>query len=75
VILEATLLAAFFLLGLAVQRHAPSPRLRERAWAAYWWTVTPTLLLTSFATIQFDRGLGLALAAAVLASWLVFGIG
>jgi predicted permease len=37
--------------------------------------VTPTLVLTSFSTIHFDRQLGLALAAAVIASWLVFGIG
>ncbi|MGH3005159.1 MAG: AEC family transporter [Gaiellaceae bacterium] len=74
-ILEIGLLALFFALGLAVQRRHPSERLRERAWTAYWWTVAPTLVFTAFSTIDFDRELGLALAAAVLASWLVIALG
>lgn len=74
-ILEVALLAVFFALGLAVQRRHPSDRFRERAWTAYWWAVTATLVFTSFSTIEFDRELGLALAAAVLASWLVIALG
>ncbi|MGH3035437.1 MAG: AEC family transporter [Gaiellaceae bacterium] len=70
-ILAVALLTAFFAFGLAVQRHAPSAVLRERLWAAYFWTVTPALVFTAFSTIEFDRELGLALAAAILASWLV----
>ncbi|MGH2997161.1 MAG: AEC family transporter, partial [Gaiellaceae bacterium] len=70
-ILAVALLTAFFAFGLAVQRHAPSAVLRERLWAAYFWTITPALVFTAFSTIEFDRELGLALAAAILASWLV----
>jgi predicted permease len=75
VLLEIVLLALFFALGLGMQRRRPSERLRERAWTAYWWTVTPTLVFTAFTTITFDRELGLALAAAVAASWLVIALG
>lgn len=74
-IFEIALLAVFLALGLALQGRHGSPRLRERAWTAYFWTVTPALVFTAFSTIEFDRGLGLALAAAVLASWLVIGLG
>jgi predicted permease len=58
-----------------MQRRRPSGRLRERAWTAYWWTVTPALVFTAFTTVSFDRELGLALAAAVAASWLVIALG
>jgi predicted permease len=75
VLLEIVLLVVFFGLGLGLQRRRPSERLRERAWTVYWWTVTPTLVFTAFTTITFDRELGLALAAAVAASWLVIAIG
>jgi hypothetical protein len=75
VLLEIVLLGLFFALGLGMQRHRPSDRLRELAWDAYWWTITSTLVFTSFSTIEFDRELGLALAAAVLASWLVIALG
>lgn len=74
----ATAIAALvlsFALGLWVQRRLPGERVRNRSWAAYFWTVTPLLVVTSFTTITFDRGLGLALAAAVIASWTVIGIG
>ncbi|HEX2045635.1 MAG TPA: AEC family transporter [Gaiellaceae bacterium] len=74
-LVEVALLAVFLALGLALQRRDASDVLRERAWAAYWWTVTPTLVFTSFSTVEVDRELGLALAAAVLASWLVIALG
>jgi predicted permease len=75
VLLEIVLLALFFALGLGLQRRRPSERLRERAWTVYWWTVTPALVFTAFTTIGFDQDLGLALAAAVAASWLVIALG
>lgn len=74
-LLDVAGLAVFFALGLALQRRRGSESLRGRAWAAYWWTVTPTLVFTSFSTVDVDHELGLALAAAVLASWLVIGLG
>lgn len=73
--LEVALLVLFFALGLVLQRRHPGERARQVAWAAYWWTVATTLVFTSFSTVHFDRGLGLALAAAVLASWLVMALG
>jgi hypothetical protein len=64
-----------FALGLWAQRSFPGDRLRSRSWTAYFWTVTPLLVFTAFTTITLDRGLGLALAAAILASWAVIAIG
>ena len=71
---QIALLTLFFLVGLAVQRSPWAPVLRGRTWTTYFWTVTPVLVFTAFSTIHFDRQLGLALAAAVLASWLVVAI-
>lgn len=68
-------LALSFALGLWVQRRLPGERVHSRSWAAYFWTITPLLVFTSFTTITFDRRLGLALAAAVVASWTVIGVG
>lgn len=64
-----------FALGLWVQRAVPGDRLRTRSWTVYFWTVTPLLVFTAFTTVTLDRGLGLALAAAILASWTVIGLG
>jgi predicted permease len=75
VLFEIALLVLFFALGLGMQRRRRSECLRERAWTAYWWTVTPALVFTAFTTVSFDRELGLALAAAVAASWLVIALG
>jgi hypothetical protein len=69
------LLVLCFALGLWAQRRLPGDRLRARAWTTYFWTVTPLLVFTAFTTIGLDAGLGLAIAAAILASWAVIGIG
>jgi predicted permease len=69
------LLAATFAIGLVVQRLHPSPWVLSTAWALYFWTVTPALVFYSFSTLTFDRGLTLALAAAIVASWLVLAVG
>jgi len=44
-------------------------------WTAYFWSVAPALVFYAFSTVRFDRGLGLALAAAILSSWLVVLLG
>jgi predicted permease len=75
VVADLALLGLFFGIGLAVQRRYPSQALRQRAWTVFWWTVTPTLVFSVFSSVEFDHDLGLALAAAILASWLVVGLG
>lgn len=72
---ELALLAVSFTLGLAVQRRRPAESLRARAWTAYFWTLAPALVFYAFSTVSFDRELTLALAAAIIASWLVIGFG
>lgn len=72
--LEIALLVVFFALGLAAQRIRAAEILRERSWTAYFWTITPALVFYAFSTVAVDRELGLALGAAVAASWLVLGI-
>lgn len=72
---EIVLLILSFAAGIAVQRALPSDRFRARAWTAYFWTMAPVLVFYSFSTVTFDRALGLALAAAILATWTVAGLG
>ena len=72
---EVLILAVSFAVGLAAQRALPGERVRARAWTAYFWTVVPVLVFYSFSTVTFDRALGLALAAAVAATWIVAGLG
>ena len=74
-ILEVAVLALFFTLGLAVQRRRAADTVRTRAWTGYFWTLAPLLVFFAFSTIPVDRYLGLALAASILASWIVMGIG
>jgi malate permease and related proteins len=74
VAVDLALLGLFFGIGLAVQRRYPSQALRQRAWTVFWWTVTPTLVLSVFSSVDVDRALVLALVAAILASWLVVGL-
>ena len=73
--MSIALLAATLAVGLGVQRMHPSPLVLRAVWAVYFWTVTPALVFYSFSTLTFDRELTLALAAAIVASWLVLGGG
>ena len=73
---DVLVFSLFLALGLAVQRKAyPADGLRRRAWAVYFWTVTPVLVFTAFLTVPFDRDIALALAASIAAAWLVIAVG
>ena len=75
-IFEVLSLVFFLGVGLALQLRAPSAeRLRERLWTAHFWTLVPALVFYAFSTVPFEREIGLALAAAILANWLVIGVG
>ena len=71
---ESLLLLLFLLLGAAVQLAGAPPRLRDLVWIAFFWTFSPVLVFVTFLTVDLDEGLGRALGAAILASWLV-GLG
>lgn len=64
-------LLVFLLAGAAVQRAGAPARLRDAVWVAFFWTFSPILVFVTFLTVHLDKGLGRALAAAILASWLV----
>ena len=68
---ESFLLLVFLLLGAAVQLAGAPPRLRDVVWIAFFWTFSPVLVFVTFFTVDLDEGLGRALGAAILASWLV----
>lgn len=68
---ESLLLLAFLLAGAAVQLAGAPARLRDVVWVAFFWTFSPVLVFVAFLTVDLDEGLGRALAAAILASWLV----
>ena len=68
---ESVLLLAFLLAGAALQAAGAPARLRDMLWVAFFWTLSPVLVFVTFLTVDLDQGLGRALAAAILASWLV----
>lgn len=68
---QSILLLAFLLAGAAAQAAGAPVRLRDALWVAFFWTISPVLVFVTFLTVDLDEGLGRALAAAILASWLV----
>lgn len=68
-------LLAAMLAGLSLQRLPDSAALRDAVWRLFFWGVSPALVLVTFLHLRLDRGLVLALAAAVLATWLVAAVG
>jgi predicted permease len=73
VLLQLVLLVAFAGLGIAAQRHAPAS-LRTVVWLAFYWVVTPVLVLHTFLAVHVNRALLLALAAAVVGAWAAAGL-
>jgi predicted permease len=72
---EILSLLFFLAIGLVIQRRAGSADvLRERLWTAHFWTLVPALVFYAFATVPFEKEIGLALAAAILANWLVIAV-
>lgn len=69
----AGILLVLALAGVGLQRSAVGGRARAALWAFSFWVLAPVLVLTAFLTIELDRGLALAVAAAGLGNWLVFG--
>jgi len=57
--------------GLALQRMYRSDHLRARAWTTYFWTLAPLLVFSTFTLVHVDRALLLALAAAILGTWVL----
>lgn len=68
---ESLLLLLCLLGGAALQAARAPTRLRDLLWIAFFWTFSPVLVFVTFLTVDLDQGLGRALAAAILASWLV----
>jgi predicted permease len=74
VLAESLLLLVFLLVGYAVQLAGAPARLRDVVWILFFWTFSPVLVFVTFLTVDLDEGLGRALGAAIVASWLV-GLG
>ncbi len=68
---QSLLLLVFLLAGAAVQVAGAPSGLRDAVWITFFWTFSPVLVFVTFSTVELDEGLGRALAAAILASWLV----
>jgi predicted permease len=66
------LLVASLVAGLVLQRVGTAERIRDRAWNAFFWLLLPVLVFLTFATLEIDRTLVLALVASVLATWILF---
>jgi predicted permease len=74
-VFEVLSLVLFLGLGLALQLRAQSADLlRERVWDAHFWSLVPALVFYGFSTIPLEAEIGLALAAAIVANWLVIAV-
>jgi predicted permease len=60
--------------GLALQRHHGSERIRATFWTTYFWTLAPLLVFTTFLTVRIDHALVLALAAAIAGTWILAAV-
>jgi predicted permease len=70
---QLVLLAAFACLGAALQARVGT-RVRSVVWNAFFWGVSPVLVLRTFTAVRVDRALLLALAAAVAGAWAAAGL-
>jgi len=71
VLAQSLLLLLFLLAGAAAQLAGGTTRLRDALWVVFFWSFSPVLVFVTFLTVDLDQGLGRALAAAILSSWLV----
>ena len=70
---QLLLLVVFAGLGAALQARA-GPGVRTVVWDAFFWVVSPVLVLQTFSAVHVDRGLLLTLAAAVAGAWGAAGL-
>jgi malate permease and related proteins len=74
-VFEVLSLVLFLGLGLVLQLRTRSANLlRERVWGAHFWSLVPALVFYGFSTVPFEAEIGLALAAAIVANWLVIAV-
>jgi malate permease and related proteins len=74
--LEVLSLALVFGVGIAIQRRSQfAEDARRGLWTVHFWTLVPALVFYAFTTVPFDRDIGVALGAAILANWLVIAVG
>jgi predicted permease len=71
VLLGALALLVLAGIGVRAQRGRLGTRARSALWALSFWGLAPALVLAAFLTVDLDRTLLAALAAAGLANWLV----
>jgi len=74
VLLQLTLFLGFAALGILLQRRADGDRLRDLAWVASFWTITPLIVLVTFLRLRLDDELVRALVASVVACYLVIAL-
>jgi len=70
---QLVLLALFAGLGVGLQARVGS-RVRTVVWSGFFWIVSPVLILHTFLTVEVDRALVLALAAAIVGAWAAAGL-
>jgi predicted permease len=74
VALQLTLFAASLAAGLVLQLRGGGERLRDRAWLASFWVITPSIVLVTFLRLSLSTALVRALVAAIVASWIVIAL-
>lgn len=62
------------MVGLLLQRLRSQERVRDWIWNASFWLVIPVLVFATFLNVSLTSRLGLAIAAVIASTWLLFGL-
>src|SRR4051812_16070712 len=73
-LLDLAAWAVAFGAGLALQRSARVGDLNRWLWHGFFWTVSPTLVVFSYSTLEVGRGLVLVIVAVITSTYLVLGL-
>jgi len=61
-------------IGLFLQRLRSEERVRDWIWNVSFWLVIPVLVFATFLNVSLTSRLGLAIAAVIASTWLLFGL-
>ncbi len=71
---KLALLLVALVVGLLLQRLRSQERVRDWIWNTSFWLVIPVLVFATFLNVSLTSRLGLAIAAVIASTWLLFGL-
>jgi predicted permease len=73
-VIKLAFLLVALVVGLFLQRLRSQERVRDWIWNVSFWLVIPVLVFATFLNVSLTSKLGLAIAAVIASTWLLFGL-